>query len=354
MTGYKHAIYTETMYPKNAQKDSIIERVFTYICNNELIQRGKTLVAGVSGGPDSVCLLHILARLQERLDIKLHVAHLNHLLRGSESEADAEYVSNLAKELCINATVEQRDVETYRAKHRLSLEEAAREVRYLFFAEVASSSGTDRIALGHTANDQAETILMHLIRGSGIHGLQGMHPLTQLQSLTDSRLTVVRPFLQIRRKEIEEYCQYHSLTPRNDSSNLSASFLRNRIRSELIPLLRRYNPRIDDALLRTADSMAIDLSFFSQQVSLMWDRVVKEEEGRLVLRFGEVTSLHPALQRYLLREAIRHLLGNLKDIEGKHIEQMRSAFEMKPGKRLILPRGLIFYVKRGEYRITRD
>lgn len=339
---------------KSRQKDSLIERVFTYICQNNLVLRGETLVVGVSGGPDSVCLLHLLVGLMGRLDVQLHVAHLNHLLRGIESEADAHYVSHLAEQLGVSATLEQRDVETYRAEHHLSLEEAAREVRYQFFAEVSRSIGTDRIVLGHTANDQAETILMRLLRGAGTYGLQGMHPITQLDSLTDTQLIVVRPLLETRREEVEAYCQQHALDPRRDSSNLSSSHLRNRIRSELIPLLRRYNPRIDDALLRTADSLAVDFSFLEQQVSQIWDSVISEEGEALVLRSEEIVSLHPALQRYLLREVTRRLLGNLKDIEWKHIEKMRSALKMKTGKRLILPRGLIFYVKHGECWIARD
>lgn len=154
------------MSQKSSQKDSLIKRVFGFISQNDLIRRGETVVVGVSGGPDSVCLLHLLVGLMENLDVKLHVAHLNHLLRGIESEADARYVSQLAEQLGVSATLDQRDVETYRSEHRMSLEEAAREVRYQFFSEVARYVGTDRIALGHTADDQAETILLHLVQGN--------------------------------------------------------------------------------------------------------------------------------------------------------------------------------------------
>ncbi len=354
MTEDEQATYTGEVSPKNSQKDSLTERVYGFIYQHGLVSGDKPLVVGVSGGPDSVCLLHLLVGLKERLDVELHVAHLNHMLRGNESEADARYVSELTERLSIGITLEQRDVKSYQDEHHLTLEEAAREVRYQFFAEVANSVGTDRIALGHTANDQAETILMHLVRGAGVYGLQGMQPLTQWESLADTRLMVVRPLLEVSRKEIEAYCQQNDLEPRRDSSNLSSSYFRNRIRNELMPLLESYNPRINEALLRTADSLAVDFSFFEQQVSQIWDKVVREEGEAIILKAKELIPLHPALQRYLLREAVRRLLGSLKDIEWKHIEKMRSALSMKVGKRVFLPRGLTFYVERGGFRITEN
>ena len=336
------------------KKEPLIERVFGFVCRNNLILNGETVVVGVSGGPDSVCLLHLLVQLKERLGIVLHVAHLNHLLRGTESEADAEYVSTLASQMGVDAAIEQRDVKSYQVEHRLSLEEAAREVRYRFFTDVAKSLGANRVALGHTAGDQAETILMRLIRGAGIYGLQGMQPLTEWEPFAGSRLMVIRPLLDISRQEVEEYCQQHGLNPRTDSSNLSSSYFRNRIRHKLIPLLRGYNPRISEALLRTADSLAVDCSFFEQQVSLVWDRVVTDAGGGFILNAQEISSLHPALQRYLLREIARRLLGSLKDIEWKHVEKMRAALNLPVGKKVILPRGLTFYVERGTYRLTKN
>lgn len=335
-------------------KDNLVENIYKFICRQGLVQGGETLIVGVSGGPDSVCLLHLLVSLRERFNIKLHIAHLNHLLRGRESDEDAKYVSQLAGQLGVDATLEQRDVESYRARHHISLEEASRYVRYQFFADVAESMGTDRIVLGHTANDQVETILMHFIRGTGVYGLQGMQPLTQLESIADTKLTLIRPLLEVHRAEIEIYCQQQGLEPRRDTSNLSSSHLRNRIRNELIPLLRQYNPGIDKTILRTADTVAVDLSFFRHYVSLIWNSIVREQEGELILLAEKFIPLHPALQRYLLREVTGQVLGNLKDIESKHIEKMVEAFNMKPGKKIVLPRRLILYVGKGECRITRS
>ncbi len=339
---------------RSSQEEPLLERVFGFIQQHNLVSSGETLLVGVSGGPDSVCLLHLLVRLKDRLGVRLQVAHLNHMLRGAESEADAEYVAKLADFLGVAAIVEQREVKSYQAEHHLSLEEAAREVRYQFFAEVASSVGANRIAVGHTADDQAETVLMHLVRGAGTFGLQGMQPLTEWESLADIRLIVIRPLLRVSRGEVEAYCQQYAISPREDSSNLSPSYLRNRIRYELMPLLQSYNPRIQEALLRTADTVAGEAAFFEQQVSQIWDQVVSEDEGGLVLDAKEVNHLHPALQRYLLREVVKRLLGNLKDIEWKHIEKMRTALSLPVGKKVTLPRGLTFYIEHEGYRVAQD
>lgn len=336
-------------------KEQLADRVLGFVRQHSLTSAQETVIVGVSGGPDSVCLLHLLAGLKDRLGIELHVAHLDHMLRGAESEADAQYVSHLARRLGVAATLERRDVKRHQAEHRLSLEEAGRQVRYQFFARVAAKVGTQRIAVGHTSDDQAETVLMRLLRGAGNLGLQGMQPLTEWDSLGDSTgLKIVRPLLEVSRKEVEDYCRQHALTPREDSSNLSPSHLRNRVRNELMPLLRNYNPRIDEALVRTADTLAAELAFFQQQVSQAWERVVSEEAGDLVLEAQELKSLHPALQRHLLREVVRRLLDSLEDIEWKHIEKMRDALVLPKGKRVVLPRGLTFHVENGRYRVTAD
>jgi tRNA(Ile)-lysidine synthase len=339
--------------PARSPKEELPERVVTFIRQHSLAPSRETLVVGVSGGPDSTCLLHLLVGLRDRLGIELHVAHLNHLLRGAEAEADAEYVSGLAHRLGVESTLERRDVHRYRDEHRLSLEEAARKVRYQFFAEVAGKVGASRVAVGHTSDDQVETILMRLLRGAGGLGLQGMRPLARWDSPGDG-LVVVRPLLGVSRAEVEDYCRQQGLIARKDSSNFSRSHLRNRVRHELVPLLRSYNPRIDERLMRTADTLASETAFLEQQVSQIWDKVVSEEGNALVLESKELKALHPALQRHLLREVVRRLLGSLDDIEWKHIEKMRTALTLPRGKRVVLPRGLTIYALKGRHKVALD
>jgi len=330
------------------------EQVLAFIQRHGLVRSAQTLLVGVSGGADSVCLLHLLAKLKEELGVELHVAHLNHMLRNGESQDDAEYVSKLSDRLGLRSTIEQRDVSDYQRKHHLSLEEAAREVRYQFFAQVASSVGTNQVAVGHTADDQVETILMHLVRGGGTHGLRGIQPLTSWKSAQGIQLTVARPLLEVSRREAETYCQEYRLNPRQDSSNLLTTCFRNRIRHELIPQLQEYNPNIKQGLLRTGQALAEVHSFLEEQLPPVWGKVISERNGTLVLRAGEISRLHPALQRHLLREALRHLLGDLKDIEWRHIESMRKALTLAPGKRVCLPRGLTLSVEYGECVIGTD
>jgi tRNA(Ile)-lysidine synthase len=337
---------------RNQSEPALEQQVLRFIEQHHLVSDGELLVA-VSGGPDSVCLLHILVKLQKELKIKLHVAHLNHQLRGAESDADADYVSDLARQLGIPATIEGRDVKGYQAQQHLSLEEAAREVRYSFLAEVARSIGADRVAVGHTMDDHIETILMHLIRGTGTRGLRGLQPYTEWKSKTDS-IIIVRPLLEVSRRETEDYCQSHELKPRIDASNLSLSPLRNRIRHQLLPLLKSYNPRVTEALLRTGRITSDDIDFLDKEIARLWDKIAQQQGVTIILDKERFDQLPPTLQRYLLRASAEKLLGSAKDIEMRHIEEMMSALVKPAGKRLSLPGGLIFSIEYNKYLLASD
>jgi len=310
-------------------------------------------VVAVSGGADSVCLLHLLFKLQKELDIGLHVAHLDHGLRGTESEADARYVAELSERLGIPATVERQDVLAYKAQQRVSLEEAAREVRYTFLAQVADSIGAGGVAVGHTRDDHIETILMHLIRGSGTRGLRGLQPVSQWQS-SGNRLTVIRPLLNVSREETVTYCRRHRLRPRLDTSNLSSLPLRNRIRQQLLPLLQDYNPQITEGLLRTARIAAADLAFLDEAARRLWGEVAEEQGNTVILHREKFVGLPAAMQRHLLRASIERLLGNLMDIEVRHIEEIMDALDKPAGKRLNLPGGLVFSIEYDRYLLGLD
>ncbi len=315
------------------------------------------MVVGVSGGADSVCLLHVLVKLQKGLGIRLQVAHLNHQLRGAESEADAEYVSALAGSLGIPFTIDRQDVAAYRTKRNCSIEEAARELRYAFLARVAREIGANRIAIGHTRDDHVETILMHILRGTGIAGLCGLVPFSPIaydrqemssraEALSGAKgqrgnLLVIRPLLDITREETMNYCQEHQLDPRIDSSNRSLSFFRNRIRLQLLPLLRQYNPGVDQALLRLADIAKEDNAFIEQQASELWNELARQENNAIYLDRKQITRLPIALQRQLLRAAFTELAGDTRDIESGHIEAARNLLNKPAGKRISLPHGFI-------------
>ena len=344
-------------------KIKLESKVIDFIQRYSLIPDEEVVVVGVSGGADSVCLLHVLAKWRKGLGIKLHIAHLNHQLRGVESEADAKYVSNLAGSLGIPITIDRQDVAAYRIERNCSIEEAARELRYAFLGRVAREVGANRIAVGHTRDDQVETILMHILRGTGITGLCGLAPFSpmaydsQEMPLRDSpsslrasplslrakrsNLLVIRPLLDITREETTNYCQEHQLAPRIDSSNLSLSFFRNRLRLQLLPLLRQYNPSVDQALLRLADIAKEDSTLIEQQASGLWDEVARQENNAIYLDRKQIASLPIALQRHLLRAAVTRLAGDTRDIEASHIEAARSLLNKPASKRISLPHGLI-------------
>lgn len=322
-------------------------RVLKFIRENKLLERPCLLVVGVSGGPDSVCLLHLLNSLRKELGLDLHVAHLNHQLRGAESEADADYVSHLADELGLPVTIGREDVRGHRESKGGNLEEVAREVRYRFLTTVAEQVKAEGVALGHTADDQVETVLLHLIRGTGLTGLRGMPPLSFYKLPSGRGLRLLRPLLCLTRGETQAYCETHRLLPRMDSSNLLLSHQRNRVRLELLPLLETYNPRIKETLLRTARLAGIDLAFMEFLVSQVWEDVVREDPGGIWLDNQAFSSLPQALKFHLLREVLRRLLGGLRDVELAHLEGLTQLMSSPAGKLLNLPHGLNFY---GNYR----
>ena len=310
--------------------------------------RSQSIIVAVSGGPDSLALLLLLAQLRAPLELDLHVAHLDHGLRGHESQGDARFVEETARSLGLPVTMEREDAESYRAAHRLSLEEAAREVRYSFLSGVAAANGALAVALGHTADDQAETILMHILRGSGLDGLTGMQPLSYWPSSHhDHPTALVRPLLGAKREETEALCRWKGVTPRDDSSNRSLHFTRNRIRYDLLPRLESYNPRFQDALLRLGRSAVQDQAYILEEAARARERLaVGTGEGVSIERAG-FADLPMALKIHLLRLIYHELTGSAAGLEHRHLEDMVRLSRGGPDKEISLPEGLTFSVGYG-------
>lgn len=334
----------------------VVERVRLVIERHGLLPTGETVVVGVSGGPDSLCLLHVLLRLADAYGVGLHVAHLNHRIRGADADADAAFVSELAAFWGLPCTVEALDVPALARSKKLALEEAARRVRYAFLSEVALRLGSHTIAVAHNADDQVESVVMHCLRGSGLAGLRGMLPLTRLTDyrlLDDltapqtaearSGLSLVRPLLEVPRADVEAYCAAHGLKPRFDLSNLDTTYYRNRLRHELIPYLESYNPNIRQVIRRTAQVFTDDYELLRREMELAWAGVVRSERAGLVV-FDRAAwrSLPRSLQRATLREAVHRLRRSLRDINFVHIEDALSVLlEGETGSRATLPQGLL-------------
>jgi tRNA(Ile)-lysidine synthase len=325
------------------------ERVFTAIRRHGLMSSGDSVVVGVSGGPDSLALLHVLWRLSDRLGVRLHAAHLDHLLRGADAAEDARLVAQTCSDWGLTATLAIRDVPKAARSLGLGAEEAARRLRYEFLAQTALQIGARRVAVAHNADDQAETVLMHLLRGAGLAGLRGMRPYSgwplpppEPQLAPDWKgLVLVRPLLGIRRADIETHLEVHRLEPRRDPTNVEVTAFRNRLRHELLPYLERYNPRVRDILVRMADVLVDDYDFIHQTVEKEWSRVVDSVAETYVFRLPAWQELHPSLQRALLREAVGRLRPSLRDLAFEHVEGARRiASRGRTGSEAVLPSGL--------------
>jgi tRNA(Ile)-lysidine synthase len=335
-----------------SDSNALEKRISGFIREYGLISGGEKVLVAVSGGPDSVCMLYVLNNLKEMLDIQLHVAHLDHGLRD-ESGADAQYVTNLASSLALPVTVEKSDVAELKSRRKISLEEAAREARYRFLEGTARQTGAKRVAVGHTRDDQAETTLMHILRGSGIQGLRGLRPAAHIPyGDKEDGIWVIRPLLEITRRETEAYCAAVSLQPRKDITNDQVRFLRNRIRAELLPLLRQYNADIDSALLRLADLAGEDTDFIDEQAAAVCNSLVTGEGRITCLDSGKLRGLPLALQRRVFRMMIERACGSLHDIESVHIDALVRLLFSSTGRSVYLPGGTVVTNERSRMVVT--
>ncbi|MEK6576800.1 MAG: tRNA lysidine(34) synthetase TilS [Nitrospirota bacterium] len=324
--------------------EPIISKVNKEIVKNSLISVGDRVVVALSGGPDSMAMLHILIGLYQDLDITLHIAHLDHQFRGLQSQKDSEFIRSYADRLCLPATIESIDVPSFARKNRLSAQAAAREIRYKFLFKVAREVGGTKIALGHTSNDQAETVLARLLRGAGSRGLSGIP--------VYGRGMIIRPLLSVSRAEIIDYLNQSNIPFLNDPTNEKPIYLRNRIRHELLPLLaERYSPGIYAILNREAEILCRENEFLSQYSSGILDDIISDHgEWGLELDLGLFSVLHIAVKRRVIFEAVRRVKGAIDNISFVQIEKtLRMADNGRTGAVITFP-GRV-RIRRGYNRI---
>jgi tRNA(Ile)-lysidine synthase len=300
---------------------------------------GRPVVAGVSGGPDSLCLLDLL----RRAGYAVIVAHFDHRLRpGSGEEADA--VQALASSLGLACVTASDDVAAYAAVQGLSIEQAARTLRYRFLFAAARARSAQAVAVGHTADDQAETVLMHFLRGAGLAGLKGMAWRTILPSF-DPEIPLVRPLLGLWRADTEAYCREHGLQPLSDPSNADTAYFRNRLRHELIPLLEGYNPRLRQALARTAAALQGDEELLNEVIEIAWQKARRAQgEGFIAFDRAALNDMSLPLRRNLFRRAACALRPGLGEVDFSALERaaaLRPA-DLTGGLRLFVEESLIY------------
>jgi tRNA(Ile)-lysidine synthase len=323
--------------------DSSRRAVFSYIEREAPWPAQSRLVVAVSGGADSLCLLGLLVELQNSghtlAPAELIVAHLDHGLRGEAGKSDALWVGELAERLNLSYFTEYVDIAAMaRAQHR-SVEDAGRRARYAFLRRVAARTAASCICTGHTADDQAETIVMHWLRGSGASGLSGMKAISG---------DIARPLLCIAHADTLAYCHQRDWTPRHDPTNEDTHYHRNRVRHELLPYLERYNPNLRETLVRNAALLASDEAYLEKEADRVYTTVCREEtEEAVVFGLDELTALYqraPALARRVVRRGARHLVSGEGDftLEAEHIFQIeRQLTAGETGTRLSLPASLV-------------
>jgi len=315
------------------------------IAAHRMIAPGDVVLVGVSGGPDSTALLHALRALRRSLRCRLRACHVHHGLRGREADADARQARALARSLRIPFTEHRVDVRAHARTHGLSIETAARQLRYRVLSDVADRVGATRIATGHNADDQTETVLLNIVRGAGPAGVAGIPPV---------RGNLIRPLIGVTRAEVERYCHAQGLSYRLDRSNLDTQHTRNRIRLEILPMLRRVQPQVDSALRRLAAILREENEYISEQARQALREIGSQRPGQIGLARGSVGSLPRALQRRVLRAAIAVLKGDELDLPLERIDAIAAlAVSGRTGSVVELPDGLVAELTYGELTIKR-
>ena len=313
----------------------------------EMLNPGDVVVAGVSGGSDSMALLFALWDLREFYpDTDVVVSHVNHGLRGAESDEDTEFVREAARQLGFSFECVQVNTESFRKKRGLSLEDAARELRYGFFNDILAKRSAQKIATAHTLNDQAETVIMRLIRGSGSQGLAGIRPLVG---------NIIRPLINVTKLEAREYLQSKGVSWREDSTNSSDEFLRNRIRNELVPLLESYNPAVEQVLSRVAAVCAAEADFISAEGERRFSKIARVVGGGVLGDTEKFLCQPPAIRFSVMRKSILAVKGDLNSVSAKHLfsidEVVRSG---EPSAEVDLPGGVVFHAGHGVFFFARE
>ena len=316
------------------KRGGAVQQVWQTVEKFQMLETGDSVLLGVSGGPDSVALLHLLASRQDDYGVRLFVVHVNHQLRAEAAE-EASYVQQLAAKWGLPFRLFAVDVRAMAAERGLSLEQAGHEARFACFREAAEDWQITKLALGHHRDDRAESVLLHLIQGCGLEGLTSMPP-------KDGWL--IRPLAQVSKRELVQYCRQQNLLYFVDSTNLEPGCLRNQIRLELLPQMGQYNPRISDALLRLQESCSADADYLAQCTVELWQRYGSQADDCVSFPASVWRGQHKAMQWRLLRYLYKTLTGAETNLTFQHTRQMAElAFKQQGSQQLSLPGGVIFF-----------
>ncbi|NFG22434.1 tRNA lysidine(34) synthetase TilS [Clostridium botulinum] len=322
------------------------KKVLSYIVDNNLIKSGDKILVALSGGPDSLCLLNILKELREELDIEIGAAHLNHLLRGEDAFKDEEFVISTCKEMNIPYYVKRVDINKYSKEHKLSSELAGRNVRYGFFDEILKKDGFNKIATAHNANDQAETIIFRLMRGTGLEGLGGIKVCREDK--------IIRPILCLTRKEVEKYIKEKNLNPRIDKTNFEKIYNRNKIRLDIIPYIQNnFNEDIVKTLNRMSLLIQKDNAFIERLCIKAYNEYCKRNtDSKFYILKKELFKEDQAIVTRIIRTALIEYSKSHYDFEMKHIYDILELSKKETGKGINLPKNIYVENIYGDIKIS--
>lgn len=324
----------------------MLKTIIDTIEKNNMLDKTDKVVVAVSGGPDSLCLLHILYRLRYKFGISLCAVHLNHGLRGKEADEDEKFVENFCKKINIEFKSKKVDINEIAKRYSLSCESAGRKIRYEFFNEIRQKIGAQKIAIAHNANDQAETILMRIMRGTGLDGLVGIKPVRDE--------IFIRPLINITRHEIEQYCIENNLNPRIDKTNFETMYSRNKVRLEIIPYIEKnFNEDIVKTLNRMSEIIKVDADYLNK---ISYEKFKKycDITSEKVIISKEAFLENEAIVSRILRFSLEKVSGNLYNFEKIHISNIMDIQKNSTGKELTLPNHIIVYNDYANIVILKD
>lgn len=308
------------------------DRVLKTIKNNRLILNGDKIVLGVSGGPDSISMLNILRELKEggTLQFSMVVAHINHMIR-EEAVEDEKYVEDYCKKNGIECYVKRINVIEYAQNNKIGIEEAGRKARYDFFDEIAQKTNANKIAIAHNKNDKIETIIMHILRGSGLSGLKGIEPIRNNR--------YIRPLIDCERQEIEDYCEKEELNPRIDKTNFENDYTRNKIRNIVIPYIKEeFNPNIIETINRLSEVITAEENYMDKIVKEIYGKILIEtKETEISLSLKEFNKQEEVIKNRLILYTTRKLMGSSQGIEKIHLKDIIKLCENNIGNKYLTP-----------------
>lgn len=319
-------------------KEQVIDTIKKY----NLIEENDSVIIGVSGGPDSICLLHILNELKQELNFKIYVAHINHMIR-KEADEETEYVKEFCKNIGVECFVKKINVVKIAKESKMGTEEAGRKIRYNFFEEVLKNTNSNKIATAHNNNDKVETIIMNILRGSGISGLKGLDPIRENK--------FIKPLIEVSREEIETYCEENKLNPKIDKSNSENIYTRNKVRNTVIPYIKKeFNPNILKTINRLSEVATEEDDYLNKVTESTFNKICIEKQQyiethtshlpphtSIILDLKKFNNLELVIKRRLILYTINELLGTTEGIEKVNIDDIIKLCNNNIGNKFLKP-----------------